>query len=193
LRGEAMTTDTFTPIMQKLMLEGGFIIPEPEREPWRRMYAGKRMDAFEMAVEKYLDTRENNWIPKPGELWERYKNSITEIDRDKLKQQPPQDTTPTIPASAVKPVASVNPSQCITQRAHNLVNRWRGYGGYSETGKIDGKDGGKYTQVLDDSIIAIHGDLKTPVEDEAYRLATMAGSKYSGVNVPITVKARCQV
>jgi len=187
-----MNTQQFATLMMSFQAEGGFIIPKEQQSPWWRAYGSKREDAFQMAYQKYLDTRENNYIPKPGELWERYKNSITEIDRDAKTQQPPQDTTPTIPASAVKPVASVNPSQCITQRAHNLIKNWQNFPGYTETGKIDGKDGGKYTQVLDDSIIAIHGDLKTPVEDEAYRLATMAGSKYSGVNVPGAVKRRCE-
>jgi hypothetical protein len=185
-----MTSQQFANQMMSFQAEGGFIIPKEQQSPWWRAYGSKREDAFKMATEKYLDTRENNFIPKPGELKELYKNSVTEIDRDAKTQEPPEDRTPTIPASAVKPVASVNPSQCITQRAHNLVNRWRGYGGYGETGKIDGKDGGKYTAVLDQSIIDIHGDLRTPVENEAYRLATMAGSKYEGVNIPPAVRAR---
>jgi hypothetical protein len=187
-----MTPDQFKALMERFQDQGKFEIEKTHRIPWGRKYMNKRYDAFKMATEKYLDNRTNNWTPNPGELSELYKNSVTEIDRDLKTQQPPQSTTPTIPASAVKPIANVNPSQCITQRAHNLVNRWRGYGGYSEVGKIDGKDGGKYTKALDDSIIAIHGDLRTPVENEAYRLATMDGSKYSGVNIPITVKRRCE-
>jgi len=190
-----MTTDTFTPIMQKLMQEGGFIIPEPEREPWRRMYAGKRMDAFEMAVEKYLDTRENNFIPKPGELKELYKNSVTEIDRDAKTLQPPQDTTPTTPIETVKAIQSgkgYDPSMQITQRAHNLIKRWEGKtAGYDECGRVNGNTNfGKYTGMIDDAIRERYGDPKEVVENEAYTLATMAGSKYSGVNVPGAVKRR---
>jgi len=188
-----MQGEKFKALMKRFQDQGGFKIPDDQKIPWGRTYGPKREDALKMALDKYLDTRQNNFVPKPGEVMELYKNSVTEIDRTAKAQEPPQDLTPTLPKEAVKPVANVDPTQCITQRAHNLINLWRGFGGYGETGKIDGKDGGKYTKVLDDSIIAIHGDLKTPIENEAYRLATMEGSKYSGVNIPITVKARMSV
>ena len=188
-----MNNRTFADIMMNFQMEGGFKIPKDEQKPWWRAYASKREEVFKMATEKYLDTRENNFVPKPGELKELYNNSRTEIDRDTKTLEPKQDLTPTIPASAVKPVANVDPSRCIQQRAHNLIKRWQGFGGYGELGKIEGKDGGKYTEVIEASIIHAYGDLKTPIENEAYRLATMEGSKYSGVNVPATVKARCQV
>jgi hypothetical protein len=180
--------------MEKFQAQGGFSIPTDQRIPWGRSYMAKREDAFEMAIKKYLDTRTNNFTPKPGELMELYKNSVTEIDRTAKAQEPPQDMTPTVPIEEVKKMQNTIGYDVwprVVQRAHNLCKRWQGFtSGYDDHGRINGQNNfGKYTGIIDEAIKAQYGDPKTVVENEAFNQV----GKYSGITIPPVVRARCQV
>ena len=186
-----MNSQQFVNQMMSFQAEGGFIIPKEQQSPWWRSYGSKREDAFQMATQKYLDNRENNFVPKPGELKELYKNSVTEIDRDINTQKPPQSTTPTIPMEEVKKIQGTLNYDVwprVVQRAHNLCKRWQGKtAGYDEYGRVSGgSDFGTHTGIVDDGIRAQYGDPKEVVENEA----VIQSAKYKGVVVPPAVKAR---